>query len=1045
MWLTSISIRRPLFILVIVFSLVLMGGIAYSRLGADQYPDINIPYVIVLIPYPGAGPEEVESRVTKVVEDVVAGTSQLKRMQSSSSSGMSMVFLEFSLGADSDTVTSDVERRVSRVRSSLPDETKAPSIIKAEFSSLPIMNVALSGSQSMDELYTLADERVRPRLETIRGVASVRVVGGRQREIVVQVDQDRLRARGMPMQQLVAAIGQANTSIPGGTITEGGKEYPVRYYALYQDPALLRDLVVMSTPAGNVYLRDVAQVIDGYKKASIINRHNGNESIGLLITKQSSANTMEVAKQLRRTIQDLGAGLPSGASLTIATDTSQFVRRSLDDIQSSLFEAVILTGIVLLLFLHTFRSTVIVLFAIPTSMVSTFLVMWGLGFTLNMMSMMALALTVGILVDDSIVVLENIFRHLQLGQTPWAAALEGRNEIGLAAMAITLVDVVVYVPIAFMSGIVGQFFRQFGLTITAATLFSLFVSFTLTPMLASRWLQAEKEGEGRSPLARFGMMWEAGYDRLAAGYGSLLGWSLRHRWAPVLVATMFFVAALSVVPLRLLGAEFMPAEDQAEFIATVEMPPATSLQATDQAVRQFEFRLQQLPEVTSYFTSVGLSSESSVTGTDSRHAMVSIKLLPKTQRLRSLTDITKNVETLADGIPGMEVRTQLPSMAGETGKPIQLQVTGDDITALTKAAAQVEQALRRTPGAVNVTNSAGVPAPEVRVEADQGRLADLGLTPAQVGLAVRTSVEGVVASQFRPEGRSSVDIRVQASDVARSSTEDLPSLPLSTAKGATVNLSQASSVQTVDAPNQVDRLNRQRLVTVGANVQERPLGDVVRDFEAEMRRNPLPPGYKIEQAGQTEMMNETFESMTMAVALSVILMYLLMVALYESLVYPLVIMFSLPVALCGAFAGLMVTHQTLNIASLIGLVMLLGLVGKNAILLVDYTNTLRRQGLDRWTAITRAGPTRLRPILMTTSAMVLAMLPLAVQGTEGSETRSPMAVVVIGGLISSTLLTLVLVPVVYTIFDDLQRRLGFAADWAQGEGVPEREPIPARQ
>ncbi|MCL4535341.1 MAG: efflux RND transporter permease subunit, partial [Bacteroidetes bacterium] len=517
------------------------------------------------------------------------------------------------------------------------------------------------------------------------------------------------------------------------------------------------------------------------------------------------------------------------------------------------------------------------------------------------------------------------------------------------------------------------------------------------------------------------------------GTGGVLGWALRHRLVVVFVSLMFFGAALSAFPLRLLGAEFMPAEDQAEFTANIEMPPATSLEATDQAVAKVEARLKKVPEITGFFTSVGLSTGGMLSGSDSRHAIISIKLVPKSKRARSLTQITKEVEGLGEGIPGMEIGTQLPSMAGPAGKPLQLQLTGDDGATLTKLAAGVEAVLKRTPGVANVANSAGTPAPEVRVDADQARLADLGLTPAQVGMAVRTSVEGVIASQFRPEGHSSVDIRVIASDVDRSRVADLPSLPLATAKGGTVSLGQASTVRTVDAPNQIDRLNRQRLVTISANVVGRPLGDVVRDFDAAMLKNPPPSGYNLRQAGQTELMNDTFESMAMAVALSVILMYLLMVALYESLVYPLVIMFSLPVALFGAFGGLMATHQTLNIASLIGLVMLLGLVGKNAILLVDYTNTLRRRGHDRWSAITTAGPIRLRPILMTTSAMVLAMTPLALRFGEGAETRSPMAVVVIGGLISSTMLTLVLVPVVYTIFDDFQQWLGFGKEWVREE------------
>ncbi|MBI4321762.1 MAG: efflux RND transporter permease subunit [Chloroflexi bacterium] len=1023
MWLTDVSIRRPLFILMVVLALVLMGSVAYTRLGAEQYPNVNIPFISVVVAYPGAGPEEVESRVTRPIEDALAGVSQLKNVQSYSLDGLSLVSLEFNVNTDTDTVAIDVERKVAAVRSSLPDEAKAPNVVKSEYGALPIMNLALTGGLSQAELFKLADEKARSVLESVKGVASVRVVGGREREILVKVDQPSLRARGLAVQQVQAAIAQGNLSMPSGSVEERGLQYNVRYTGLFQTVDQLRDLVVYAGPTGTVYLKDVAVVEDGFKQQRVVNRYNGTESVGLLITKQASANTMLVADDLRKAIARLQSTLPSAVDIVIANDISRYVKQSLDDVQGNLRDAIILTGIVLLLFLHTVRSTIIVLLAIPTSLIATFMMMWIQGFTLNMMSMMGLALTIGILVDDSIVVLENIFRHLELGETPWTAALNGRGEIGLAAIAITLVDVVVYVPVAFMSGMVGQFFRQFGLTVAVATLFSLFISFTLTPMLASRWLKRE-ERHRRSIVERFGDKWEAGYDRLAAGYGGVLSWSLRHRPIIIAISAVAIFGAVAMLPLKILGTEFVPPEDQAEFNLIVEMPPGTALESTSQAALQVESKLGQIPEILGRFTTVGISSDGFFSASETRYARIALRLVEKGQRKKSLVDLAKEVEQLGTGVPGLRLRSQLPTVGGDTRQPFLVQLRGEEVATLTKVAGQISDVVTRVPGTANVTNSAAVGAPEVRFEADHRRLADLGLTSAQVALTLRANVEGLVVSQLRPEGKDRVDIRLIGSEGDRGSLAGLPALPVVSQRGTIASIDQATSIRFVDSPAQITRLNRQRLVTIGANVVGRPLGDVVDDFQREVKSVALPPGYSIVLGGQTEMMDESFTSLIGAQLLSIVLMYMLMVALYESLLTPFVVMFSIPVALSGAFGALLIAGKTLNIASMIGIVMLLGLVGKNAILLVDYTNTLRKRGLARDEAIEEAGPTRLRPILMTTAAMVAAMLPASLQIGQGSETRSPMAVVVIGGLISSTLLTLVLVPVVYTILDDIKLRLG---------------------
>ncbi len=1029
MGLTDISIRRPLFISMVLLAFVVLGSVAYTRLGVEQYPKADSPYVLVLIPYPGAGPDEVESGITKTVENAVGGVAGLKNLASYSMEGLSVVALELGLGNNIDTAAIDVERKVAAIKTQLPDEAKAPTVVKAELSSLPVMTVSLSGTGLEEQLRRLADEKVKNRLEAVRGVASVTVVGGREREIQVKVDQSKLQARGISLQQLVGVLEQSNLSMPSGSVEEQGTRYNVRYNALFQRPEELRDIVIASTLGGTVYLGDVAEVVDGFKKQETLSRTNGADSVVLLVTKASGANTVEVADALRKTLKEVAKTLPPGVQLAVANDASLFVKQSVDGVQESLLDAILLTGLVLLLFLHTFRSTIIVLLAIPTSLISTFLAMWVMGFTLNTMSMMAMALSVGILVDDSIVVLENISRHLKLGETPWRAALKGRSEIGFAAVAITLVDVVVYVPIAFMSGLVGQFFREFGLTVAAATLFSLFVSFTLTPMLASKWLRGEAEREHNSLMARFGRRWEGGYDRLTWAYRRLLVWALDHRKLVVTMAAVAFFGGVALVPLRLVGTELLPSEDQGEVNLLAEMAPGATLSVTNDAVLQLEARLARMPEVTSYFSTVG-SGGSATVGSDalasnqSRYARITVKLTEKGRRGKSIQQMAGELRGLGNDIPDLTLRTQVPFMGMNHGQPFVVRVKGDDPAVLRKLGAEVAEVVRRIPGAVEVSNSAASGPPEARFRADPRRLADLGLVSSAVATSLRANLEGLVIGQLRPEGQDRVDIRVVGSNTDKSTVATLSGLPLASPKGIVARLDQAATPHFVEGPVQIDRMNKQRVVTVGANVAGRPLGDVVRDFQRDMERLQLPPGYSVTMGGNVEEMDESFTALGGAILLSVALIYMLMVALYESLLYPVVIMFALPVSVVGAIGGLFLSGQTLNISSMIGMIMLTGLVGKNGILLVDYTNTLRRQGKSRFDALVEAGPTRLRPILMTTAAMVMAMIPVAFLAGQGSEIRSPMAVAVIGGLTSSTLLTLVLIPVVYTLFDDLQQRLG---------------------
>lgn len=1035
MGLTRVAILRPLFIAMVVLALVVVGAVSYTKLGVDLYPNVAFPVTTVVTAYPGAGPQTVEQLVTKPIEDAVAGLNGIDYIQSYSSEGSSFVIIVFKDGVNGDSASIDVERKINSIRGSLPQDVKAPSIVKADIGALPVMNLSLSGPMSLGDLYNFADNVISPGLSTVQGVSQVTIVGGLQREIQVRVSESKLRAYGLSIVQVNNALAAENVDIPGGSITQGPVDYNVRLNALIQDPQNLQNIVISNGPSGPVYLRDVAVVVDTFKKQTELNRTNGVTSVGIQITKQADANTLATTDGVKAAMKVIQKELPPGASLRIVTDSSTFTRQSLTGVQNTLLEAIILTGLVLLLFLHTWRSTVIVLLAIPTSMIATFAVMYALGFTLNMMSMMGLALTVGILVDDSIVVLENIFRHLQLGETPYTAALQGRSEIGLAAIAITLIDVVVYSPVAFMSGVVGQFFREFGLVIVAATLFSLFISFTLTPMLASRWLRVT-DPNSRSPLALFGRVWEAGYDRLQGFYGRILGLSLRFRWVVVVIGLLSFAAGLAIVASGAIGTEFVPSADQGQFTINVEMPPGTSLQETSDATKVLETKLRTIPEIKDVFTAVGSGGTGVVNGP--RYATLSIQLVALSKRTKSVDVIENEVRAFDGTIPGMKLTIQSPSIAGPGGQPIQVQVQGNDPAYLQQVASQVESIVRRTKGTTDVTNSSSVGQPEIDIQVDRAKAADFGLTAQQIGAAVRTSIGGQTVTQFQPQGQKAIDVTVQANSADVQTVQQIRDIPLVTPNGTLVSLGQVANIQKTVGPTQIMRRDRERIITIGADVAGRPTGEVSQDLQASFNQLSLQPGTTIKLGGDTQQQADTFGQLIQALGLSILLMYMLMVALFESLLFPFIIMFSLPLAVVGAIGGLWATHNTINMMSMIGMIMLTGLVGKNAVLLVDYTNTLRQRGYERNAAILEAGPVRLRPILMTTSAMVVSMLPSALHVGEGSELRAPMAVVVIGGLLTSTILTLVFIPAVYTIVDDVQRLFGRLLGRGGGDGSSER-------
>lgn len=1137
MWLTSIAIRRPVFILMVFSALAVLGWTAASRMRVELNPSVDFPYVIVTTVYPGAGPREVETLISKRIEDAVNGINGVKNVTSVSQEGISLVAIEFNLGINSSQAAADVREKVDAIRASLPREALSPSISKIDINAFPVLYYGMSSERPSKQLRYIAEEIVSNRLARVQGVASVSVVGGDVREIRVEVDQARLDAYGLNIMQVVQALQAANLNVPSGRIEEERHEYAIRVVGEFANLDQIRNVRIPVTNRMNpmgapnvIRLSDVATIRDDIAERTEAARVNTRNTVAIIITKAADANTVEVCQGVKREIEQLKKELPGDIEFVLTQDQSKFVLESLTDLRVALFLAIFLAVFVVYLFLHNLRGTFIVSLAIPTSIISTFLVMNGFGFTLNTMTMLALSLAVGILVDDSIVVLENIFRHLTNGEEPAEAALNGRSEIGLAAITITLVDVVVFVPVAFMGGIVGQFFRAFGITVATATLFSLLVSFTLTPMLASRWFRMGEEVEAKRGL--FGAF-DRFYHALDRLYRRILERALRRRWLVIgignalllsilliiagslvgrafvlpaafvggltavfgflfwmlaliwrsnrrplfvagwgtfIMALAFFLSGLlgSALGRPLLPFRFAPDQDQGLIQITVEMPAGTSLQATDRVLQRIEEVIYNTPsirrDVANIFTSVG-NTVSGFVGTGGRGAQygeVQITCAEKQAlgdrltgwlpwvkhpylRTRPSSQIAEEIREKIGTIPGAKIRINAVSgFRGGGGAPIEIELTGQDTDLLVRTAERVMAVVSPIEGIVDPDISWKLGKPELQVRVDPDKAASVGMTVAQVASALRTYIEGNTDTKFREAGKE-YNIRAQLTKAQRDDVNTVRNLVIGYFNGRPVRLSDVAAVEMTTGPTKIDRKNRQRLVTFTAFLKPgyAPGNMQLVINEALAKANLPPPGVQLKWSGEIQFQQEEGGYMGQALLLAIVLVYMLMAALFESLLMPLTIMLSLPQAMIGALLGLIITGNSLNIVSMIGVIMLMGLVTKNAILLVDYTNTLRSRGLPRLQALLEAGPTRLRPILMTTFAMVFGMLPVALAIGRGSEFRAPLGIAVIGGLLLSTLLTLVVIPCVYTVFDDMGNwiaRVIFRRGVYPKEQAPIREP-----
>lgn len=1022
MSIAEIAVKRPLLVIVIFLVLILFGIQSYFQLNYNLLPKIQINAVTVSTVYPGASASEVETSVTRKLEDVFASVEGLDKISSTSQEGVSVISIQLESDADVDKAERDIQRKADQAQRDLPDNIEKPLVNKVSLEETPVIKAAVTSNMAPGEQFDLIDKQIKPLLQNIAGVGQVNIIGGDERQIQVNIDQSKIKAYGLDISTVTQAIANANQSFPAGSIETHNQELSIRYDANITSVEQLKKIIISQKYGGGaIYLQDVGEVIDATARTTAINHINGMPSTGIQIIKQTDANAVDVSDLVKKKFRELEQQFEQQhIAFTVSSDQSTYTLASANAVMEDLGLAVIIVGIVMLAFLHSVRSSLFVLVALPSSIIPTFTVMYILGFSLNLMTLMAMSLVVGILVDDSIVVLENIYRHLEMGKDRKTAALDGRNEIGFTALAITLVDVVVFLPLALSGGIIGAILKEFSLVVVCSTLMSLLVSFTVTPMLASRLGKLE-ELKANSWWGRINLAFEHFIDGIKADYGKLLSWTLKKkRW--VLSGVLLLIAGSVMLLVKgFIGATFIPAGDQGELVVSLELAPSSNIYQTNLAVQQAEKIIMSRSEVKNVFSSIGFVS-GSVAGTSSNSnlAELTIALKDKNERTQSAEEFgTVIQQQLSSIIPGVKFTASPVSIAGNTSQaPIQIALKGTDINLVRQTAEQIKTVAATVPGAQFVQLSVKDQKQEVQVFLDRDKMAELGLNASQVGAALQNAFSGNDKSKFKQSGNE-YDILIGYDKNNRSDINSVRNLAFTNKDGQTFTLEQFADVRTGLGESVLQRNDRLGAITVKSNVAGRPVGSVAGDIKAKIGAMKLPPGVSIEYLGDVKNQGDAFASLGLALVTAILLVYLIMVALYESTIYPFVVLFSIPVALIGALLALALTMETLNIFSIIGIIMLLGLVSKNAILIVDFTNQLKEEGHTVYDALIEAGKERLRPILMTTLAMIFGMLPIAMAGGAGSEVKNGMAWVIIGGLTSSMILTLFVVPAMYLIIENL--------------------------
>ncbi|MDH2465430.1 efflux RND transporter permease subunit [Acinetobacter baumannii] len=1020
MWFTRISVKYPVFTIMMMLSLMVLGLASWKRMTVEEFPNIDFPFVVVTTQYAGASPEAVESDITKKLEDQINTISGIKQITSRSSEGLSMVIAEFNLDTSSAIAAQDVRDKIAPVIAQFRDEIDTPIVQRYDPSSSPIMSVVFeSNSMSLAQLSSYVDKKIVPQLKTVSGVGNVNLLGDAKRQIRIKVHPEQLQSYGIGIDQVINTLKNENIEVPAGTLQQKNSELVVQIQSKVIHPLGFGDLVIANKNGSPIFLKQVATVEDTQAELQSSAFYNGRTAVSVDILKSSDANVIQVVDKTYQTLEKLKAQMPAALNYKVVADSSKGIRASIKDVVRTIIEGAVLAVLIVLLFLGSFRSTVITGLTLPITLLGTLTFIWAFGFSINMMTLLALSLSIGLLIDDAIVVRENIVRHTELGKDHVTAALDGTKEIGLAVLATTLTIVAVFLPVAFMGGLIGRFFYQFGVTVSMAVLISMFISFTLDPMLSAHWKDPVKKKESR--LQRFFNYISNLLDGLTHIYEKLLKLALRFRFITVIIAIVSLVVALGLS--KMIGTEFVPTPDKGEIRIQFETPVDSSLEYTQAKLHQVDQIIRQFPDVVSTYGVVNSEVDSG-----KNHAGLGVTLKPKQERSADLTTLNNEFRDRLQSVAGIRVTSVAAAQDSVSGgqKPIMISIKGSDLNELQKISDRFMAEMEKIDGVVDLESSLKEPKPTLGVHINRVLASDLGLSVSQIANAIRPLIAGDNVTTWEDRDGETYDVNIRLNENKRVLPQDVQNLYLNSNKtnangqNILVPLSAVATTQEKLGASQINRRDLEREVLIEANTSGRPSGDIGQDIDKMQKAFKLPAGYTFDTQGANADMAESAGYALTAITLSIVFIYIVLGSQFNSFIHPAAIMASLPLSLIGVFLALFLFRSTLNLFSIIGIIMLMGLVTKNAILLIDFIKKAMEDGISRYDAILQAGKTRLRPILMTTSAMVMGMVPLALGLGEGGEQSAPMAHAVIGGVITSTLLTLVVVPVIFTYLDDLK-------------------------
>jgi len=1023
--LPKLAVNRPVTVIMFYMALAVLGAFAFMRLAVDLLPKLEPPAISVVTIYPGASAEDVEQKVTKLIEEQVSTINNVSKVTSSSKDNISIVTITFNWGTDIAEATNDVRDAIDRVKRRLPDDAEEPSIFKFSTSTLPVMMIGINSSESFPGINKIIEDKIAQPLRQVPGVGAVFAIGGPQREILIKVDPKKLEAYNLTIPQIAQVLQAENLSLPAGVIKVGLKEYNVRVPGEFKNIEEIKSTVIGNYQGALVYLRDVADVIDTIKEQTLYVKINNTPGVLLFIQKQATANTIEVVEAVKKVLPRIQQTLPKDVKLNIAFDSSDFIRNSIRNLSNAVVYGAVFVILIVLLFLRKIRASLIIILTIPFSLIVAFITLYLIGGTINLISLSSLAIAVGIVVDNAIVVLENITRHIERGENPKTASVIASNEIGLAISASSLTNIAVFFPLAFLTGIAGFLFKELGYLVTVMVITSLLASLTLTPTLASKWLKPQEKIKNRFLSNLFDAS-ERWFKSIENFYGGIISWALRHKLIVVLIAFVLFAG--SFILFRFVGFEFFPASDTGQIQVVAQLPVGTRLEESIKVGEQIQQIVrEEIPEKWRryIFMRAGTTEQgfATITGQVEGNNVITVgaRLVPLKERTMTVQELGAKIRERVKSIPGIEKfeisrGSDFQALLFGGGKPLTVEVTGYDLNLTSKVAEQIKSELEKIPGAKDVQIGRSGLTPEIRIEIDKQKSASLGLNTAMIATTIRSSIYGLKATSYKELG-DEYDITIQPGSDLRNSISYLSEIPVRTLTGNIVKIKDIAKIYDTYSPIEIQRRDRQRIIPVGANVEGRALGDVVKDLQERIKNLDIPPGVEIKFAGQVEEQAKAFSDLFQVLILGIILTYMIMASQFESLLHPFVIMFAVPFAFTGVVLGLLLFGVPFGLTAFMGLIMLVGIVVNNAIVLVDYTNLLRARGYEVYEALVTAGRTRLRPVLMTTLTTILGTLPLAIFRGEGSELWRPLGITMLGGLTFSTLITLVLVPTIYSIFE----------------------------